>query len=65
MEKFIQFFKSRTNWVAVALIFFGQLQSSIGLYEQEFGVWFPFVTAFIGAAMMYLRSITTTALNEK
>ncbi len=60
-----QFFKSKTNRVALALLFVGQIQNTIGGYEAELGLWFPFVSAGIAAAMMILRTMTSQPLSEK
>lgn len=65
MNKLTQYLKSKTNLTALVIIFVGQLQNQLGLYEHELGTWFQFVTAFIGSLMVYLRSLTVESLSEK
>lgn len=56
--------KSRTNLAALAIVIVGWLQANI-LTEAELGVYYPIALSLIGAAMVFLRNITTKPLQEK
>jgi lysozyme family protein len=66
IEKLKGMLKSKTIWFALALAVFGAVQANLELLQPVLGPKaYGLFTVFVAVAVVVLRWVTTTALDEK